>query len=131
MHIVIYSQFKLKFCYDLVNWHFSFIVKLNIVFPTAAGHQHAGYVWEVQHPVRPQRTSAQRTGWSRMESLNSTLSEKLLNKDYTTTLSDQVLNVYFKYKPVIYSVTRFPVVDHGQECKGQWVKMLSRDSIQQ
>ena len=55
MHIVIYSQFKLKFCYDLVNWHFSFIVKLNIVFPTAAGHQHAGYVWEVQHPVLDHR----------------------------------------------------------------------------
>ena len=66
-----------------------------------------------------------------MESEDSNPSENLLNKDYTTTLSDQVLNVYLKYKPVINSVTRFPVVDHGQKCKGQWVKMLSRDSIQQ
>ena len=66
-----------------------------------------------------------------MESEDSTPFENLLNKDYTTTLSDQILNVYFKYKPVIYSVTRFPLVDHGQECKGQWVKMFSGDSIQQ
>ena len=31
----------------------------------------------------------------------------------------------------MYYVTWFPVVDHGQKCKGQWVKMFSRDSIQQ